>query len=337
MRFFFYLLVLFSFISCIAQEHQKNEKVNGITLVATHNPIDDAGIKQLTNYNANYGVIVPYAWMQSLEEPEVFYNSERGSWGGRPHGVKITIDLMKKQNLKVLLKPQLWIGRGQYTGHIDLKTEAEWKILEDSYKAYIMRFAKIAASKNIGMFCIGTELDSFVKLRPEYWDKLIKDIRAVYKGKITYAGNWDSYKYVHFWDQLDFIGIDAYFPVSEEKTPTASIIQESWKKWIDEMSMLSRKLDKKILFTEYGYISADYAGKEPWANAREDRLENQKAQAILFQNLFDAVWGKEWFAGGFIWKHHAEQSRRRGYEKLFTTQDKEAQKVVAANYLKFRN
>ncbi|MGJ8683540.1 MAG: glycoside hydrolase family 113 [Nonlabens sp.] len=337
MRFLFYLFIFICFNSCAAQEVQKEEKINGITLVATHNPIDATGIKQLTEYNANYAVIVPYAWMKSLEEPQVHYDEERGDWGEKPKGVNITIDLMKEQNLEVLLKPQLWIGRGDYTGNIALKDEAHWKILEDSYTEYIMRFVHIAASKNVGMFCIGTELDSFVELRPKYWDNLIVEIRKIYKGKLTYAGNWDSYKHVHFWKQLDFIGVDAYFPLSEEKTPTSLIIQESWKKWVLEMSTLSRKLDKKILFTEYGYISADYAGLEPWKNAREDRLVNEKAQAVLFQGLYDAVWDKEWFAGGFIWKHHAEESRWRGFEKRFTTQGKEAQKVVAKNYLKFSN
>ncbi|GAL76438.1 hypothetical protein JCM19275_1180 [Nonlabens ulvanivorans] len=244
---------------------------------------------------------------------------------------------MNDQNLDVLLKPQIWIGRGSYTGEINLKTEDDWKVLEDSYTDYIMKFVNIAASENVAMFCIGTELDSFVELRPPILDQLIHKIRSIYKGKLTYAGNWDSYKNVHFWEQLDYIGVDAYFPVSKEKTPHPLTIQESWKKWVDELSTLSRKLNKKILFAEYGYISADYAGLEPWKNAGEDRLENQKAQAILLQGLYDAVWKEEWFAGGFLWKHHAEDSRHRDFSKRFTTQGKEGEKVVAKNYLQIRN
>jgi len=138
---------------------------------------------------------------------------------------------MKDQGIDVLLKPQIWIGRGDYTGHIKLKTEEAWKTLEDSYTAYIMRFVHIAANEKIGMFCIGTELDSFVKERPAYWQQLIKNIREIYTGKLTYAGNWDSYKHVSFWNELDFIGVDAYFPLSEEKTPDATTVTKNWQKW----------------------------------------------------------------------------------------------------------
>lgn len=171
MRSLFYLLLLVTITSCNGQDLQKEEKINGITLVATRNPIDSTGITPIKNYNANYAVIVPYAWMRSLEEPQVNYEEERGWWGGeKPTGVKATIKHMNDQNLDVLLKPQIWIGRGSYTGEINLKTEDDWKVLEDSYTDYIMKFVNIAASENVAMFCIGTELDSFVELRPpQYW------------------------------------------------------------------------------------------------------------------------------------------------------------------------
>lgn len=309
-----------------------NDKINGITLVATHNPIESTAITPIVNFNANYAVIVPYAWMKSLDQPQVYYNEERGDWGEKPHGVKKTTVLMKQQQLKVLLKPHLWIGRGAYTGDIDLKSEADWKILENSYTDYIMRFVNIAAQENIEIFCIGTELDSFVTLRPQFWDQLISKIRKDYKGKLTYAANWDNYDDVHFWEQLDYIGVDAYFPVSEEKTPSILTVKESWKKWKVDLSTLSRKRNKKILFTEYGYISADYAGKEPWKNAGEDRAINEEAQAVLYQGLYESLWNEEWMAGGFIWKYHAEESRWRGYEKRFTPQDKMAQDVITNYY-----
>ncbi|GAK91906.1 hypothetical protein JCM19298_2394 [Nonlabens ulvanivorans] len=69
MKSLFYLLLLITVTSCDGQDLQKEEKINGITLVATRNPIDATGITPIKNYNANYAVIVPYAWMRSLEEP----------------------------------------------------------------------------------------------------------------------------------------------------------------------------------------------------------------------------------------------------------------------------
>lgn len=344
MKNILFLLLSICMLSCNSQNEKtgqnttdvkksKSSKINGISFVATRDTIDQSSITPLKKYNANYAAVIPYAWMKSLEEPMVNFEEKRGWWGEKSHGVSVTSNHMKDQEIEVLLKPQLWIGRGQYTGHINLKTDAQWKILEDSYTAYIMRFAQIAAAENIAMFCIGTELDSFVKSRPAYWQQLIKDIRKIYKGKLTYAGNWDSYKYVSFWDQLDYIGVDAYFPMSEEKTPKAATITNSWKKWKKELKDVSEKYNKQILFTEYGYISADYAGLEPWKNADRETAANQEAQHMLLEGLFNNIWQEQWMAGGFLWKHHAETGRGR-FEKRFTTQDKKAQKTVHAAYSK---
>ncbi|WP_213521348.1 glycoside hydrolase [Nonlabens sp.] len=338
-----YFLLIVSVISCNSPnnkhlQHQTGShiktlsKINGISFVATRDSIDHTAITPVKNYNANYAAIIPYAWMKSLEQPQVNYEEDRGWWGEKPHGVASTANQMKDQGIEVLLKPQLWIGRGDYTGNIKLESEEAWKVLEDSYTDYIMRFVHIAAKENVGMFCIGTELDSFVKERPAYWLQLIKNIREVYSGKLTYAANWDNYKHVTFWNDLDYVGVDAYFPLSDEKTPNAATLQQNWQKWKNEMKGVSEKYGKKILFSEYGYISADYAGKEPWKNAGEDRAVNEEAQQVLLQGLYDNVWQEEWMAGGFIWKHHAEKSRRRGYEKRFTPQGKKAQATVTEAY-----
>lgn len=312
---------------------QTINKINGISFVATRNPIDKNDVQPLVQYNANYVAVIPYAWMRSIDSPQVIYDKDHGWWGEKPHGVSQTIDLMNDQNIEVMLKPQIWINKGTYTGTIQLKTNEDWQILEDSYREYILRFARIAQEKKVGLFCIGTELESFVTARPDYWRQLIKEIRTIYKGKITYAGNWDSYKQVTFWDELDYIGVDAYFPVCNKKTPDIDNINQSWDKWKKELKSFSTSFKKQILFTEYGYISADYAGKEPWKNAQDHHEVNEKAQDILYQCLYDKVWGESWMAGGFLWKYHAEDSRWRGFAKRFTPQGKMAQKTITQAYL----
>lgn len=311
---------------------QEQEKINGISFVATRNPIDSSDIQPLqTRFNANHAAVIPYGFMRSLDSSRIIYNIDRQWWGERVSGTRETIRLMHQSGIKVMLKPQIWIGGGDYTGNINMMDHQQWKKLEDSYTTFILTYARLAAETDVEILCIGTEMDSFVREQPEYWQDLIQQIKSIYQGKLTYAANWDSYDEVAFWEQLDYIGVDAYFPVSDEKTPSLSAISKSWDKWKMEMNTLSRKRKKPILLTEYGYVSADYAGREPWKTADEDREVNDAAQAVLLEGLYKKLWDKEWIAGGFLWKYHAEPSRH-GFAKRFTPQDKPAEKVVAKYY-----
>eukprot|EP00959_Pyramimonas_sp_CCMP1952_P095295 1992706-Pyramimonas_sp.AAC.1 len=47
----------------------------------------------------------------------------------------------------------------------------------------------------------------------EEWKKLVADVRGVFSSRITYAANFDEYSEVDWWQHLDMIGINAYFPL----------------------------------------------------------------------------------------------------------------------------
>lgn len=111
-----------------------------------------------------------------------------------------------------MLKPQIWISRGVYTGKINPTSQHSWKVFKASYRKFILHFAQVAEQHDIPLYCIGTELPSVVKREEEFWRELILELRAIYKGELVYAENWDQYQAVPFWDALDYIGINAYFP-----------------------------------------------------------------------------------------------------------------------------
>ena len=92
-----------------------------------------------------------------------------------------------------------------------MQSEDEWVRFEKDYTAYIMAFAKIAADENSAMYCIGTEMQLVVKNRDQLFLRLIKQVREIYNGKLTFAENWNCFENVKFWDWLDYFGIDAYF------------------------------------------------------------------------------------------------------------------------------
>ncbi len=310
-------------------------KINGVSFVAHRDSVSQKNIDPLLNINANYAAIMPFGVINDLSHPEITYGAERQWFGETTIGGKQYVNALRKDNIKIMMKPQLWVWRGEFTGFIEMKTEADWQLLENTYSKYILDFAKVAEETNTEIFCIGTELEKFVAQRPKYWETLITEIRTIYKGKLTYAANWNEYKKTPFWQQLDYIGIDAYFPVSASKTPT---VEECLKGWIEhkkEIERFSKQYNKPVLFTEFGYRSVDYTGKAPWTVDRVESQVNLEGQVNATKALFKTFWDEDWFAGGFVWKWFINHDKVGGVDNnRFTPQNKPAEQVIKTQYLK---
>jgi len=316
---------------------KNQEKINGISLVASRDSLNSNHIDPILNINANAVALMPYAFMRDKENPELIYNIERQWFGERAEGIEQAISLLKKQKLKLMLKPHIWLRNGDFTGDLDFSSEKEWQIFESSYRDYIMLYAKIAEKHHIEILCIGTELYTFVKNRPDFWNNLITELKLTYKGKLVYAENWDKASKVDIWEKLDFIGIDAYFPLNDHASPEFNEISNGWQKHKEMMSAISSKYQKQVLFTEYGYRSIDYALKEPWNSNREISFTNHKLQARALKVLYEEFWSEKWFAGGYIWKWHQHETSGGLENNRFTPQNKPAENVIKEYYGKFRN
>ncbi len=311
----------------------KLTKINGVSFVAAPDSVDVSHIGPVKKMNANYAAVMPFGFVRNLEHPELIFNTDRQWFGESVEGSTQYIRQLHKNGISVLLKPQIWVWRGEFTGHLTMKSEEDWTLFEQSYEKFILTFAELAEKEQVEVFCVGTELEQFIVHRPDYWKQLITRVGSVYSGKLTYAANWDEYKRVPFWDLLDYIGIDAYFPIAESETPTVEEATQAWNKWKPELSSFSEQLELPILFTEYGYRSVDYAGREPWKSDREMQNVNLEAQANLLKALYDTVWPESWFAGGFIWKWHINHPESGGsQDSQFTPQNKPAEKLIISNY-----
>lgn len=122
------------------------------------------------------------------------------------------------------------------------------------------------------------------------WRDIIANARAHYKGKITMAANYDSYDDVSFWDELDFIGINAYFPlrsVNRQPISDDSIyleIVDGWKNVFQEMEAFKKAnhLDKKpIFFTELGYTQKQFSTVTPWKGYGYSFISDDKIDTLL--------------------------------------------------------
>ncbi|WP_445710083.1 glycoside hydrolase family 113 [Flavobacterium sp.] len=330
MKNLFYLaFFLFSF--CSSQE----SKINGISFVASNSLTSEKEIEPILHSNANWVTLMPFAFMKTINDTTLFYNSNRQWIGERKEGIEHSANQFKKNKISVMLKPQIWIPNG-FTGHIKMNSEQEWISLEKNYEKFILLYAQIAEEQQIELLCIGTELNTFVINRPEYWHQLIVKIKALYKGKLTYAENWDTFETVSFFKNIDYIGIDAYFPLSKEKTPSISEIEQQWMQHKNKIENLAKELNKKVLFTEFGYQSIDYTTKEPWDFSQKKTL-NLKAQSNALQALFNTFWKEDWFAGGFLWKWFDDYENVGGLEDTdYTVQNKPAFQIIQNEYKKMR-
>jgi len=67
-------LSLFLFQSCDAQE-----KINGVSFVASGVPVTDKHVNPVVQVNANYAAIMPFGFTKNLQEPNLQFNTKRQS------------------------------------------------------------------------------------------------------------------------------------------------------------------------------------------------------------------------------------------------------------------
>lgn len=330
LRLLFLCLLQFSCSS------QVQKKINGVSFVASREEIAQEHVQEVVELHANHAAVMPFGFIRDIGSPEIIFDTERQWFGETKKGAVQYIGLLHENGVKTMVKPQIWIWKGEFTGILKMNTEADWKALEASYEKFIMAYAEMAQQTKSDIFCIGTELEQFVANRPEFWKKLIIKIRGTYKGKLTYAANWDEYSRVPFWKDMDYIGIDAYFPLSEEKTPSVEQLRVGWQRWKRDIEGLSAAMERPVLFTEFGYRSMDYTAKKPWLVDRNEEKVNLEAQVNCKKAIFEEFWGEDWFAGGYVWKwfiHHAKSGGAD--DNRFTPQNKPAQAVIKSFYQKY--
>lgn len=307
-----------------------SSRINGVSLVNPHFVIDSAQMNAVRRVNGDWVAVIPFGFSRE-NEPEVHFNHERQWWGERLEGAEELIRLAHACGLKVMLKPHVW-QRGSWIGEFDLDSEEKWKIWEGHYREYAMAYARLAEKMQVELFCIATEYKVAVVKRPAYWSQLIQDIKREYHGQLTYAANWDNYENVPFWDQMDYIGVDAYFPLVHEKDPDVATIKRAWAPLVSRLRSFGALYHKPILFAEYGYQSANGAVGNHWEVSQSADQVNMELQARAYQALYEVLWKEPWFAGGFFWKWHFDERHGGPQDLSFTPQGKPAEAVIARWY-----
>ncbi len=327
-----------------------HEKHRGVCWVGSPYEIDSISILDLVNNNVNWISQTPFAWQRGFNSPEIGHRigQDDGWWGETDKGLIKTTRLAKKYGIQTILKPHVWLrdDQGKWRGEIEMDSEVDWQKWFENYSKIILHYAKLAEEEDIELLCIGTELHKTCVEREADWRKLIAQIREIYSGDLTYAANFsDEYQDVAFWDDLDFIGVQGYFPVAQNENPSIKEVKVGWEPHIKELEKFSNQYELPVLFTEIGYKSTKDAGIEPWQwpqrlpEETREKIFSEEAQANLYAGMFEALTEQSFIAGFHFWKWYpkipesARSERRRRTEEQsfnidFTPQGKKAEEVM---------
>lgn len=196
------------------------------------------------------------------------------------------LDELKKRHLKILFYPMFFIDkpdkpwRGWLTGSPSEVRDFFTK--QHGYNQFILHYANLVKGK-VDAFVIGSELVNLTKVKDgfnrfpavEELVKLAAEVKNILgpSVKITYAADWSEYHHTDggwfnldpLWSSpnIDFIGIDAYFPVTNTNSSNISNeeIQAGFKSgegYDYYIEWNNNNSEKKPLSPEYAWKNIKY-------------------------------------------------------------------------------
>ncbi len=292
----------------------------------------DMSIKELQNMGVNSLTLIPYSGFSSMTEPSPFRFSN-SSGAENDASIIHAAYTAHKSGMSVMLKPQLWSHLG-WTGDITMQSEKDWNLFFNYYEQWIIHYALIAELYDMEMFCIGVEFQNASLSEHNKWDALFDKVRKIYSGKITYAANWGTeFETVSFWNKLDFISVNCYYPLSKKTNPTDEELLTGFEKNLDVIEAVQKKYDMPVLFTEIGFKSI----ATPWINPHmddDDQAYDEMAQKRCYSIMQQAMADEDWIKGVYIWKWPSYMSYSGKKNKDFTPCGKAAEDVIKDWFLK---
>jgi hypothetical protein len=234
--------------------------------------------------------------------------------------------------LKVMLKPQVELSdlKNANSGRFAINfgaDEAAWSTWFESYTRFTMHYAGLAQEMNAEYFVVGTELEGTVQ-RADEWRTLIREVRSVFDGSLTYAAlTYFEPLQISWWDELDSIGIDAYFALTLTKNPTLAQMELGWSPIVEYLDLLADHWHKPITLTEVGYMSVDGTNILPGDWSLDGEIDLQE-QADAYQSLFDSFEGKAWWNGVFWWSLSPDPQQGGALDRGYSFHNKPAEDVV---------
>lgn len=292
-------------------------------------------LQKLRALGSDWISLTPFGYLDDRNKPSYLHYSF-GAGAESDESLIAAAGFAKKLGMRVMLKPHVLMNSWNWgwPGEIEMKTGEDWRLFFKYYNSWIRHYALLAEMYEMDIFCIGVELTHTTRDRQSEWREMISRIRQIYRGPLVYAANWfQEFEQITFWDELDYIGLNLYYPLSQKDTVTVADLINGMNTGMPVVERIVRKYNKPLLLTEVGFTSS----AQPWKTPHERNRGAPVAfedQAMCYQAIFKSFWDKDWFFGFYWWKWPTYLEYGGPNNNDFTPNGKPAEKVVAEWYAK---
>lgn len=292
-------------------------------------------LDHLSGVGVDWISITPFGFMPDLNTPAIRGEHNADTPRGAESRVRLeaVVRQARERDMKVMLKPHIWIRGGKWRGRIKpLNEDGElaWDAWWDSHDAWILYYAELSQALEVESLVIGLELHTAVQAQPERLIALADKVRAVYDGHITYSANWNEPVPKSVWRAIDSVGVQFYPPLVDERDSRSIVeMKTSVREHLSDWSAVADDVARPLVITEVGYRSADLAVRHPnaWPEKHTADLDHE-LQATAYRVLFDAIAETPSVRGIFLWKYFTDRTTDEEGPTGFSPRGKPAEDVI---------
>jgi hypothetical protein len=292
----------------------------------------EIALNRLAELGVNSISMTPFGFPRSMSEPAPIRKSN-GIGSENDESLIVSAHFARRHGMRIMLKPHLWAGRF-WPGDIKMADEQDWPLFFENYEKWMTHYALLAQMCQFESLVVGLELVQASVGHEDEWRKMIAKIRKIYSGKLIYAANWgQEFENLTFWDALDAIGVNSYYPLSKNPDARHEDLVKGARKIARRIEQVAEQYDKPVVLTEIGFASRPNTWIDPHVDGRGQQPDVE-AQERCYEVIFQVFYHQPWLQGIYWWKwptHLADGGLR---DSGFTPNRKAAEKVIARWYRK---
>ncbi len=308
-------------LSTLSLQHLASTGANWVAIVVTQYQwrINSTDIFPLYNVSEIFDTASHYYKFVTISDIELEDTIKQAQSLGLQVLLKPHVDLLRDN------KPLGRFWRGDIGGcphdwdpSVERFTSNQWDKWFKSYEQMILHYSKIAERLSVEMLSLNCELYC-ANREDSRWRKIAKSVRSMYGGMLTVAQIKGHETEMKWWDVVDIIGIDAYYPI---KGDTIREMVRSWGEYRDLAWSLHDQYSKPVVYTEIGYCSGQCSRNHT------PNLQDYTRHAMHYQAVFEAFSNAtQWFKGVFWWNWNTDPGSFESDDCL-TPQFKPAEDVL---------